>query len=90
MADKRFYHELSKEEVRVLIGEKRTWGYAMKHFKQPSWCHYPKELIGTMGCWALVGMDGDETRLGIKDGCPTCDLSDNYDGSMNHIIGKGK
>ena len=55
MKNRKYWHELSKEEQEKFIQEEKiTIGEFMKKFKQPDWCSYPNALEGLMGCWALV------------------------------------
>jgi hypothetical protein len=71
---KRYFHELSQEEVDKLITDKKNWGYIMNEYKQPDWCNCPNALEGTMGCWSLVDLSKDGFRTKIsKDFCKGCD-----------------
>ena len=71
---KRYFHELSQEEVDKLIADKKSWGDIMREYKQPDWCNYPNALEGTMGCWSLVDLSKEGLRTEIsKDFCKGCD-----------------
>lgn len=68
---KKYFHEISDEEVKKLIKEKKTVGYLMKNYDQPKWCGYPNALEGVMGCWSLTSFD---LRKNISIGyCKSCD-----------------
>ena len=74
VVSKRYFHELSQEEVDKLIADKKNWGDIMQEYKQPDWCNYPNALEGTMGCWSLVDLSKDGLRTKIsKDFCKGCD-----------------
>lgn len=74
VVSKRYFHELSQEEVDKLIADKKNWGDIMREYKQPDWCNYPNTLEGTMGCWSLVDLSKDGLRTKIsKDFCKGCD-----------------
>ena len=49
-----YFHQLPAAEFECLKKANKTWGYAMRHYRQPDWCDYPKALDGMMGCWSLV------------------------------------
>ena len=71
---KRYFHELSQEEIDQLIADKKSISYIMKTFAQPSWCGYERALEGRMGCWSLMDLEKDGKRTQIsKDFCKTCD-----------------
>lgn len=75
MEAKRYWHELSDDEVNTLISENKTWNFIMENYSQPSWCGYVDALNGDMGCWSLTAsIVGDCTRSKIStDFCKTCD-----------------
>lgn len=71
---KRYFHELSQEEVDKLIADKKNWGDIMREYKQPDWCNYPNALEGTTGCWSLIDLSKDGLRTKIsKEFCKGCD-----------------
>ena len=77
--DKKYWHELSKDEVKNLNGN--TWGYVMDNYKQSDWCKYPGALQGILGCWSLTD---PEIRIKIsKDFCKNCDESMNFNKSKS-------
>ena len=49
----RYYHTLSKKELRLLYDMDISFDKLVSTFKQPSWCNYPKALNGLYGCWSL-------------------------------------
>jgi hypothetical protein len=51
---KPFFHKINDEEYQWLCSEKKTWGYVLKHYRQPEWCTYPEALAGIWGCWSLI------------------------------------
>lgn len=74
---KKYWHELSDDEINVLIEQNKTWSFILENYLQPSWCGYNQALNGRMGCWSLTAsIYGDDcTRRQIsKDFCKTCDL----------------
>lgn len=64
METKRFFHELSDEEFKQAISEKKTYG----DFMQPAWCSYPYALDWDMGCWKLT-----ERGIRREEDCRNCD-----------------
>lgn len=74
VVSKRYFHELSQEEVDKLIADKKNWDDIMQEYKQPDWCNYPNALEGFMGCWSLVDLSKDGLRTKIsKDFCKGCE-----------------
>jgi hypothetical protein len=70
---KRYFHELSQDEIDRLIAEKKTIGYILENFKQPDWCNYPEALNWILGCWSLMDLSNDGGRTKIsKDFCKGC------------------
>lgn len=69
--EKKYFHEISDEEYKRLVEEKKTYGYLYENYKQPSWCSYPNALGGSFGCWSLMGV---ATRKEIsEEKCKNCD-----------------
>lgn len=74
MSDKKYFHELPKDEINTLIKNKVTFGTIMKTYLQPDWCNYPGALQGEFGCWSLMDLYAVETRRKIsKEFCKSCD-----------------
>lgn len=74
-SDKKYFHELSQEEIEQLVSEKKTVAYVVDTYKQPDWCDYPEALNGDMGCWSLMDLEPDGLRTKIsRDFCKNCDL----------------
>ena len=72
--NKKYFHELTQEEIDQLIEEKRTIGYILENFKQPKWCDYPEALNGQMGCWTLTDLGETNLRTKISEEyCKSCD-----------------
>lgn len=68
---KKFYHELTDDEVDALIKERITYGELRERHPEPVWCGYGEEAVaGLMGCWSLV-FHRTETN---EDYCKNCDL----------------
>lgn len=68
--DKKYFHKVTKKELKSLYGKGLTWNYIMDNYKQPSWCGYTDALNGLMGCWSLTG----ELRTKIsKKFCNDCE-----------------
>jgi len=77
MSKKRYFHELSQEEIDKLIADKKTIEYIKKNYKQPYWCKYPQALNGRMGCWSLMDLkkNGGRTKISkeyCKNNCECC------------------
>jgi len=75
MENKKYFHELSQQEIDTLIADK-TVGYILENYKQPDWCGYPQALSMAMGgCWSLCDLqkDGSRTKISI-DFCKDCDM----------------
>lgn len=71
-SEKKYWHELSQEEVDKISMGGMTIGEVLKNYKQPDWCTYPDALSGMMGCWSLMD---DDIRLKIsKKFCKKCEL----------------
>ena len=69
---KRYWHELTDNEIEELINRKVTWGEILDTFKQPDWCSYPMALNSALGCWSLV--DAINLRHQISHTyCESCD-----------------
>jgi len=49
------FHLLPAADFERLKKAGKTWGWVMRHYRQPTWCNYPNALEGPMGCWSLVG-----------------------------------
>jgi len=85
--DKPYFHKLPQKEIDKLIKEKRTVGYILKSYKQPSWCNYPEALSMTMGCWSLCDLkkNGLRTKISKKfcQSCPECKL---YKGELKNKL----
>jgi len=71
MEDKKYWHELTDDEVNSLYEEHCTWGDIMENYKQPDWCNYPNALEGQCGCWSLL--DKDFRKKISLDFCENCD-----------------
>ena len=71
MCNKKFFHELSQQEINHLIADKKRWSDIMQEYQQPKWCSYPEALNGKMGCWSLV--DLRPTRQVVNEtSCQSC------------------
>lgn len=69
--DKKYWHELSEDEISVLLNTGTTWGEIVEKYKQPDWCTYHQALMGAMGCWSLTAI---EIRPKIsREFCKNCD-----------------
>lgn len=66
--EKRYFHELSKEEYDKMMENHLKIIDVKKQFKQPDWCLYPDALEGEMGCWSLCLGD-----IHCEDDCECCD-----------------
>lgn len=73
---KPFFHRITKKEFNKLIDDKRTWGFVMENFRQPTWCDYPDALSGKMGCWSLTQWPCVKSIS--KKYCETCDACKHY------------
>ena len=69
--EKKYFHELSDEEIKELLENKVTWEYVMKNFKQPDWCGYTNALEGAMGCWSLIDYFGRRKEIS-REFCKDC------------------
>lgn len=67
--NRKYWHELSKEEFDSIPGETLCSELRAK-YKQPDWCTYP-EAIDALGCWSLIG---DRRTQISKSFCGKCDL----------------
>lgn len=86
---KRYWHEVTEEEMNRLIAEKRTWGYVSERYLPPDWCTYPDPFHPSLGCWSLTG---EQRTIVSKSYCENCVLyrqpnerktNDNHDNSKN-------
>lgn len=73
-----YFHEISQEEIKRLIDEKKTIPYVMKNYKQPDWCNYKDALSMVFGCWSLCDTrkDGRRTKISTEF-CKNCDCYNN-------------
>lgn len=72
--DKKYFHELTQDEIDTLIADEKTVGYIIANYKQPDWCNYPEALSMSMGCWSLCDLSKDGLRTKIsRVYCKTCD-----------------
>ena len=78
MPDKKYWHELSQEEVDALVSSGKTWGDIMQEYQQPAWCGYLDALAGQVGCWSLVDYvkGGGRERISL-DFCKGCECFKN-------------
>ena len=53
---KKFFHEISDEEVQELFNTHWKWKDVMETYRQPTWCQYPDALAGKLGCWSLTDL----------------------------------
>ena len=66
--EKKYWHELSDEEINAYIESGAKWGDIDKDYKKPDWCKISLE----QGCYSLFN---DETRHKIsKEYCKDCDF----------------
>ena len=74
MKEKKYFHQVSQQEVESLIRQGLSWEYVRDNYKQPDWCGYPNPLNGKNGCWSLTNLAANgEMRRGICiDFCKTC------------------
>lgn len=71
---KKYWHELTQEEVDLILSEHRTVGFIVKNYKQPKWCTYYNALEGVAGCWTLMDLEPNGGRTKIsKEFCSKCD-----------------
>lgn len=66
---KRYWHELSDEEVKAIPPETLCSELA-KRYKQPDWCSYP-DAVDVFGCWSLVGLN--RTKIS-REFCGSCEV----------------
>jgi len=66
---KKYFHELTRAEFKLLCDSGITWAQCAKDYPQPEWCGYPDAVQGAMGCWSLM----DFMVTGRKY-CKTCNL----------------
>ena len=64
----KFFHQLSEDEFKELLGTGMTWGECAEKYPQPKWCSYPNAVQGEMGCWSLVGF-----RVYGRGSCKHCE-----------------
>lgn len=73
MSEKKYWHELSQEEIDKIISDSVTNRFVVENYKQPDWCTYPEALMGVMGCWSLTDNSTDGLRTKIShDYCTGC------------------
>lgn len=70
---KKYFHELSDEEYKVLLDSDMGIREFMDSYSQPLWCNYPNALEGRMGCWSLMGLWGIKNRIRCERDCVNCD-----------------
>jgi hypothetical protein len=76
--NRKYWHEISQEEVYKLIDENRTIGYIMENYKQPDWCNYKDALSFNFGCWSLCDIMKNGTRTKIStEFCKNCECFNN-------------
>ena len=76
--NRKYWHEISQEEVDKLIADQKTIWYVMKNYKQPDWCNYEEALSWMMGCWSLCDINKDGTRTKIStEFCKNCECFNN-------------
>ncbi len=52
---KKFWHELSEEQIQQIIKERHPFGWIMENYKQPAWCNHPNAIAaGAFGCEKLM------------------------------------
>ena len=71
MKNKKYFHELSKEEYHELAKSGMTYKELAKKHPQPKWCKYSGATDGVLGCWSLVGF-----RIKGKEDCGECEHSE--------------
>lgn len=72
--EKRYWHELTQDEVDEVFKTNMTIKSFMLKYKQPDWCGYPEALSGIMGCWSLCDSSPNGLRTRVsKEWCQTCD-----------------
>ena len=54
LSEKKYWHELSIEEKKEILGSKISWGEFKNKYKQPDWCRNPSVLDGELGCLSLI------------------------------------
>lgn len=73
MEEKKYFHELSKEEISELQKKKVGWGYIRDNFKQPKWCSYPDALDFERGCWTLTELYHGISKIRCELDCAKCE-----------------
>lgn len=72
MKEKKYFHELSQQEIDELIRRRVNWQYIVDNYKQPDWCGYPNALAGSMGCWSLTNLKPNVINMICIKFCKTC------------------
>ena len=75
------FHKLTKEEFKVIVDSKITYGKLAEDYPQPEWCKYPEATSGAMGCWSLMSH-----MVTGRDYCKNCECSKDY---VNGIVKGG-
>jgi len=57
--EKKYWHELTKEQVSDFIQDAKNLCSITDIYKQPDWCNYPDALEGILGCWSLLSHTKD-------------------------------
>ena len=71
---KKYFHELSQEEVDKLITDNVKLSFILDNFLHPDWCGYPEALSMDLGCWSLCDITKNGIRIKIsEDFCKNCD-----------------
>jgi hypothetical protein len=74
MADKKYWHQLSQEEIADILSSGKTWGQISEEYLQPDWCGEYQPLMGEFGCWSLLDLSEGGSRTMISpDFCKNCD-----------------
>lgn len=76
--NRKYWHEISQDELQKLLDENVTIRYINQHYKQPNWCNYPNGLTFTLGCYSLCDLSKDGLRTKINtDFCNSCHFFNN-------------
>lgn len=75
MEEKKYWHELSKDERNQLYDKHITVGEIMENYKQPNWCKCPDALGIKRGCWSLMFC----SEMINEEFCKSCDGYNNIE-----------
>ena len=70
--NKKYFHQLSDDEIKKLLYKKVSIGYIKENYKQPDWCSMNSPMDGSFGCWTLMDLYNGRHDISVET-CQDCD-----------------